>query len=93
VRIAAGLGTRVLRVDLRWDQVARVRPASARSDADPAYDWGVYDRVVEAARRQGVQILFTVWGTPPWAADRTVPASSRFPAYATRPAAAAAKSP
>lgn len=81
----ADLGARMIRVDLRWDLVATARPADPRDPADPAYDWSRYDPIVAAARRLGVQISFTVWGTPAWAADPGVPPSPRFPALATRP--------
>jgi hypothetical protein len=85
----AELGARVLRVDLRWDLVALRRPAVARDPADPAYDWRQYDRIVAAARRSRVSILFTVWGTPAWAADQSVRGSDRFPkaeSFRARPA-------
>jgi hypothetical protein len=71
-----GLNARVARVDLRWDLVAARRPARPTSPADPAYDWSHYDRVVDAARARGVRLLFSVWGTPGWAA---------YPAFSTRP--------
>jgi hypothetical protein len=84
VRVMAGLGARVIRVDLRWDLVAPRRPAVATDPADPAYDWRHYDQVVAAARANRVAILFTVWGTPAWAADPSVPRGP-YPAIATQP--------
>ncbi|MDX6646562.1 MAG: hypothetical protein QOK40_2289 [Miltoncostaeaceae bacterium] len=85
MRTMADLGAAVVRVDLRWDLVARSRPADPRDPADPAYDWSAYDRIVSAARATGVRILFTVWGTPDWARDPAVPVGSRFGPYAVRP--------
>jgi polysaccharide biosynthesis protein PslG len=85
MKLMADLGARVIRVDLRWDLVARSRPANAVDPADPAYDWRHYDAVVAAARANRVQVLFTVWGTPAWAADPGVPRDS-YPANATQPA-------
>lgn len=85
LRLMAGLGARVVRVDLNWDAVAKRRPARPTDPADPAYDWSSYDRVVSGARAAGVKILFTVWGTPTWAVDPSVPASTRFPTRSTRP--------
>ena len=41
--------------------------------------------MVAAARANRVQVLFTVWGTPPWAADPNVPQGT-YPADATQPA-------
>ena len=81
----ADLGARLVRMDLRWDLVATGRPAKPRDPNDPAYDWHQSDVVVAAARAKGIEVLFTVWGTPGWAADGNVPIG-RFPAYARRPA-------
>ncbi len=70
-RTMAQAGARVARIDLRWDYVAKARPANAANPDDPAYDWSTYDQVVQAARKYKVQVLFTVWGTPGWAVDQT----------------------
>jgi hypothetical protein len=59
-----------LRVNLYWGGqygVAQSRPRSATSPSDPAYDWGLYDRVVRYAQQYGMHVLFSVYGTPPWA--------------------------
>jgi hypothetical protein len=59
-----------LRVNLYWGGtfgVAQSRPASATSPSDPAYDWTLYDRVVRYANQYGMHVLFSVYGTPPWA--------------------------
>jgi hypothetical protein len=59
-----------LRVTLYWGGiygVAKRRPANAASPTDPAYDWSLYDRVVRYANQYGMHVLFTVYGTPPWA--------------------------
>lgn len=64
------LNARVLRVHLQWGGrrgVARRRPLVGADPADPAYDWRPYDRIVLRAAAQGVEVLFTVFGTPPWA--------------------------
>ncbi|MCU0308761.1 MAG: cellulase family glycosylhydrolase [Thermoleophilia bacterium] len=90
VRTMADLGARVLRVDMRWDLIAPTRPGRPRDANDPAYRWEQYDRIVNAAGASGVRILFTVWGTPPWAVDRSVRTTTRFPqTYAIRPRSAA----
>ncbi len=46
--------------------VASRRPARPADPADPAYDWAAYDRVVEQAAADGMQVVFTIFGTPPW---------------------------
>ncbi len=69
-RTMAQAGARIARIDLRWDYVAKGRPADGANPNDPAYDWGTYDEVVRAARKHRVQVLFTVWGTPGWAVNQ-----------------------
>jgi hypothetical protein len=64
------LGVQVLRVNLNWGGglgAARRRPVEATDPDDPAYDWHLYDRVVRDAQRHGVEVMFTVFGTPAWA--------------------------
>jgi hypothetical protein len=57
----------VLRVGVRWDDVARSRPASPSNPADPAYNWATLDEFVTNARSRGFEIVATVFGTPGWA--------------------------
>jgi hypothetical protein len=64
------VGARVLRVQLQWGGkrgVARRRPGRGADPADPAYDWRVYDRIVRDADASGVEVLFSIVGTPAWA--------------------------
>ena len=68
-RTMAEAGARIARIDLRWDYIAKTRPADGTNPDDPAYDWSTYDAAVTAARKYKVQVLFTVWGTPEWAVD------------------------
>ena len=72
------LRAQVVRVTLRWDEVAANRPGRAADPADPAYQWGSYDRTVTEAAARGIEVVFTIWGTPAWA-NR-----GRAPAYAPR---------
>ena len=80
----AALGARTVRVDMRWDLVAASRPVNPGDPADPAYDWTTYDRIVAEAARAGIQVFFTVWGTPDWAADPGVPATASDPEWGNR---------
>lgn len=77
VRQMADLGARVIRVDLRWDQVARTpqRPANPSDPADPAYRWTPFDAIVAAANANDIEVLFAVWGAPAWAQDTGVGAN------------------
>jgi hypothetical protein len=56
-----------VRYTIRWDQVARSRPRSARNPGDAAYDWSSVDLVLRGLRRHGISVLVTLYGTPGWA--------------------------
>jgi hypothetical protein len=59
-----------VRLNLYWGGkygVAKKRPTSATNPNDPAYDWSLYDRTVERAAAVGEHVLFSIYGTPPWA--------------------------
>ncbi len=81
VAMAAELGARQLRVDLPWWQIAKTRPAKPTDPNDPSYDWTRFDQVVKEATRHNIEILFSVLGTPDWAADPEAAALPR-PAFA-----------
>src|SRR5919199_1467713 len=60
----------ILRVHLNWGGklgVARGKPVEPADPEDRAYDWRLYDRIVLAAAANRVQVMFTIFGTPPWA--------------------------
>lgn len=80
------LNTRLIRVDMRWWEVAPTRPVNPRDPDDPAYDWAHNDRVVAAARERGIEVMFTIWGTPEWAADTSATVNEQFPFWGRRPA-------
>jgi hypothetical protein len=64
------LHVQVVRLTLTWggrDGVANDRPAHPNDPADPPYHWGRYDEAVQEATRAGIQVLFTIVGTPDWA--------------------------
>jgi Glycosyl hydrolase catalytic core len=68
--LLSSLHVQVTRVTLAWGGpggVANKRPASPTDPADPAYDWSRYDQVVERANDAGIQLLFTIVGSPAWA--------------------------
>jgi hypothetical protein len=74
------LRTQLIRVNLRWDGVARAQPVRATDPADPAYDWSAYDKVTALASQAGIRVVFSIVGTPGWA-NR-----GKGPAYAPRKA-------
>jgi hypothetical protein len=61
------LGVDVVRFTVRWDRVAKRRPASARSHADRAYDWSYADPVLRGLRSRGIGAVVTLYGSPRWA--------------------------
>ncbi len=67
------LGVDVVRYTLRWDHVARFRPDAPASPDDPAYDWSSADALVAGLHAHGIDVVLTLWGTPPWANDRQPP--------------------
>jgi polysaccharide biosynthesis protein PslG len=86
----AEAGAALIRVELQWNQVApTARPANPTDPGDPAYVWAPYDRVVEAAKKNKVEVLFAVYGTPAWARDPGVkppPPTDGVFDFAIRPA-------
>jgi hypothetical protein len=61
------MGVKIVRLSIRWDQVAPTRPANERNPADPAYSWGQYGVVVDALHAAHIPVVLTLWGSPRWA--------------------------
>jgi hypothetical protein len=61
------LGVDTVRYTLRWDYVAIAKPTHAADPADAGYDWSIPDAVIGGLHRHGINVLVTIWGTPPWA--------------------------
>jgi hypothetical protein len=61
-----GLGVGLVRVTVRWDQVATAKPATPRDPADAAYDWGVFGDALDALHAGGLTALVTLYGAPRW---------------------------
>ena len=61
------LGVDVVRVNIRWDTVARPRPRSQTDPLDPAYRWGAPDALLEGLRRWKITPVVTLVGSPRWA--------------------------
>ena len=74
------LNVQVLRVNLYWGgnkwAVANSKPSDPTDPGDPAYQWGLYDRLVQYAHTYNIQVVFSILFTPGWANGgqaRTVP--------------------
>ena len=61
------LGVDVVRVNLRWDEIAAKRPAKPTSNVDPAYRWAAADVLLGGLRERGIVPVVTLVGTPRWA--------------------------
>ncbi len=61
------LGVDIVRVTLRWDEIARRKPTDPRDQLDRRYNWADSDRILRALRRHGLAALVTLVGTPEWA--------------------------
>src|SRR5437764_298770 len=64
------LGVGVVRYTVRWDHVAPRRPEAPADPDDPAYDWSSADALLAGLHAHRIDIVLTVWGTPPWASGR-----------------------
>jgi hypothetical protein len=62
-----GLGVDVVRVNLRWNDIAAKRPAKPTSHLDPAYRWAAADVLLGGLRVRGIAPVVTLVGTPRWA--------------------------
>ena len=64
-------GTQLLRVNLWWSgpgiSVATRKPKRPADPTDPAYNWDTYDRTVRFSIVSGIEPVFSIIGTPPWA--------------------------
>jgi hypothetical protein len=64
---ARTVGTAVVRTIVSWHLVAASRPADPSDPFDPAYQLSDLDDLARSAQQRGVELLITIWGTPPWA--------------------------
>jgi hypothetical protein len=62
-----GLGVRIVRVTLNWNEIASSEPTAATDPTDPAYDWSQADPIVNGLHAVGIDVLLQLQGTPSWA--------------------------
>jgi hypothetical protein len=72
------LGVGVVRVTVRWDQIATAKPAAPRDPADSAYAWGVFGDALDTLHAHGLNALVTLYGAPRWSNGGLGP--NHFPA-------------
>jgi hypothetical protein len=68
-----GLGVDVVRVNLRWNEIAARRPSIPSSHLDPAYRWKAADVLLNGLRAHGIAPVVTLLGTPRWANGNRAP--------------------
>lgn len=64
------LHVQLVPMNLTWggrNGIANARPVHPADPADPAYDWSIYDQLVRRVSAAGMQVVFTIVGTPAWA--------------------------
>jgi hypothetical protein len=61
------LGVKLVRVTVRWDEIAPTRPLHERNPHDPAYVWGAFARTLQQLHARRIAVLATIWGSPRWA--------------------------
>lgn len=66
VQALDGLGLRVTRVDVLWEDVAPTRPADGADPGDPAYDWRRLDAIVDGLAARDIAVILSVYRTPEW---------------------------
>jgi hypothetical protein len=63
-------GAKVIRILLRYDQIATCDPGAAGTDSTNAcYDFGISDAVVQGAEARGMKVLLSIYGVPSWKFD------------------------
>jgi hypothetical protein len=64
------LHVQVVRMNLYWggrNGVANAKPMHPSNPADPAYDWSIYDHIARQVTAAGMNLVFSIYGTPKWA--------------------------
>jgi hypothetical protein len=78
---AAETGASIARLDVRWSNIAPLKPAADFDAADPAsagYQWGILDAAVREADARGLRVLLTVYSAPRWAEGGDRPPKTEF---------------
>lgn len=76
--VAEGAG--IVRVDIKWSEVAPTTPPAgfnAANPASPQYNWTPIDAVVRDLHAQGLRVLLTLYSAPRWAEGPHIPAGER----------------
>ncbi len=64
---ARASGAGIVRIHVRWAEVAASRPGRAADPNDPAYRWATVDSAVQDATARGLRVLLSIHDAPIWA--------------------------
>lgn len=67
IQILQRLGVDIVRMTIRWDNIAERSPEDPRNPDDPAYRWDLYDPILQRLHSAHIGVLLSLWGTPEWA--------------------------
>ena len=67
LRYLQRLGVDVVRVNVRWNDIALRRPARPTKHTDKAYRWDPADALLNGLHIHGITPIVTLVGTPRWA--------------------------
>jgi hypothetical protein len=76
--LTQGLGPKVVRYNIGWEQVAPTQPRQPDDPADPAYDFTKADEMDRRTAAIGAQSLFTIVNAPTWANGGKAPRYAPF---------------
>lgn len=73
---ARASGAGIVRIHVRWAEVAANRPSRAADPNDPAYRWATVDGAVQDATTRGLRVLLSIHDAPSWAEGPNRPRSA-----------------
>ena len=73
---ARASGAGIVRIHVRWAEVAASRPSRATDPNDPAYRWTTVDGAVQDATARGLRVLLSIHDAPTWAEGPNRPRSA-----------------
>ena len=88
--LARSTGASIVRIQISWPAVAKVRPLEPENPLDTAYDWRAVDTAVADARALGLRVLLSVSAAPPWAEGADRPPEAIPGSWKPQPAAVGA---
>ena len=60
-------GTAIIRTIVVWEQTAPRRPSDPTDPFEASYRLDDVDELARGAQERGIELLISIWGTPPWA--------------------------